>query len=145
MTEGYPGPECVYKPVAGLPKTSSDDPHTDNMKLVVLACLLAVAAARPDKDATILADERSDDGDGNFYYRFETSNGIKKEKTGTPGVEGQSNMVGSFQFPLDDGSTATFTFVADENGYRVESPLLPPIPAYVQKQIDFARSQGKRR
>nr|AAV28477.1 arthrodial cuticle protein AMP6.0 [Callinectes sapidus] len=111
------------------------------MKLVVLA----LAAARPDKDATILTDEREDRGDGNFFYRFETSNGIQKEKTGTPGSEGQSNMVGSFQFPLDDGSTATFTFVADENGYRVESPLLPPIPEYVQRQIDFANSQGKRR
>ncbi|XP_045101422.1 cuticle protein AM/CP1114-like [Portunus trituberculatus] len=115
------------------------------MKLVVLACLLAVAAARPDKDATIVTDERNDQGDGNFYYRFETSNGIQKEKTGTPGIEGQSNYVGSFQFPLDDGTLATFTFEADENGYRVNSPLLPPIPEYVQRQIDFANSQGKRR
>lgn len=64
---------------------------------VVLACLLAVAAARPEKDATILKDERSDSGDGNFYYSFETSNGIQKTKTGRPGSEGQSNMDGSFR------------------------------------------------
>lgn len=64
---------------------------------MVLACLLAVAAARPDKDATILKDERSDSGDGNFYYTYETSNGIQQAKTGTPGSEGQSNYDGSFR------------------------------------------------
>lgn len=64
---------------------------------VLLACLLAMAAARPEKDATILVDERTDRGDGNFFYNVETSNGIEKTKTGTPGSAGQSNMDGSFR------------------------------------------------
>ncbi|XP_050720666.1 cuticle protein AM/CP1114-like [Eriocheir sinensis] len=114
------------------------------MKLLVLACLLAVAAARPEKDSVILKDERSDSGDGNFYYSFETSNGIEKTKTGTPGSAGQSNMDGSFSFTLPDGTIATFTYVADESGYRVESPLLPPVPEYVRKQIAFAEEERAR-
>ncbi|XP_071552018.1 cuticle protein AMP4-like [Panulirus ornatus] len=92
------------------------------MKLVVLACLmtLVVAAPRPDRDAVTLVDERRDSGDGNFYYRFETSNDIHEERVGTPGVKGQSNMVGSFRIPYPDGTVAEFSFVADEGGYRVE-------------------------
>nr|P81575.1 RecName: Full=Cuticle protein AM/CP1114; AltName: Full=CPAM/CPAM1114 [Cancer pagurus] len=97
-----------------------------------------------DRDATILKDDRTDNGDGNFHYSFETSNGIQDTKTGVPGSAGQSNMNGDFSFPLDDGSTASFTYVADENGYHVESPLLPSIPEYVQKQIDFAAEQRAR-
>ena len=64
---------------------------------VVLACLLAVSAARPDRDATILKDDRTDNGDGNFHYSFETSNGIQDTKTGVPGSAGQSNMNGDFR------------------------------------------------
>lgn len=67
------------------------------LRQILFACLLAVTVARPEKDATILVDERSDSGDGNFYYNYETSNGIKKTKTGRPGSEGQSNMDGSFR------------------------------------------------
>ncbi|XP_050704883.1 cuticle protein AM1159-like [Eriocheir sinensis] len=114
------------------------------MKFVLLACLLAVAAARPDKDATITLDERSDSGDGNFYYNVQTSNGIELSKTGTPGSEGQSNMDGSFRFPLEDGTYAEFRYVADENGYRPESSLLPvapPIPEHVHELLRIAAEQ----
>ncbi|KAG7176964.1 Cuticle protein AMP1B-like 1 [Homarus americanus] len=76
---------------------SSADPHNGNMKLTIFVCLVALAAAVPDKDATILLDERSDQGDGNFRYEFETSNGIYTQKTGTPGSEGQSNHQGAFR------------------------------------------------
>ncbi|KAG7176966.1 Cuticle protein AMP1A-like 1 [Homarus americanus] len=67
------------------------------MKLTLFVCLVALAAAAPDRDAQTLTDERSDQGDGNFRYEFETSNGIYTQKTGTPGSEGQSNYQGSFR------------------------------------------------
>ncbi|XP_042241696.1 cuticle protein AM1239-like [Homarus americanus] len=91
------------------------------MKLVLLTCLVALAAAapHPDRDAVIVADERQDDGDGNFYYRYETSNAIEEERQGTPGVEGQSNMQGSYSFTHPDGTVTVVNFIADENGYRV--------------------------
>ncbi|XP_071552011.1 cuticle protein AMP1A-like [Panulirus ornatus] len=118
------------------------------MKLVVLACVMALAAGapRPDEDAEVLVDERSDSGDGNFNYKFETSNGIYEEREGTPGEEGQSNFVGSFRFPLPDGTIAEFTYVADQDGFRVESPLLPtphPLPQHAIDQIAFAATQPK--
>ncbi|XP_037798496.1 cuticle protein AM1159-like [Penaeus monodon] len=77
------------------------------MKLIVFACLAALALARPqtpESQAETVLDERSDNGDGNFQYTFETSNGIRANKIGSPGSKGQSNMQGSFSFLLPDGS-----------------------------------------
>ncbi|XP_045621373.1 cuticle protein AM1159-like [Procambarus clarkii] len=119
------------------------------MKLTLLISLVVVAAAAPqqsEKDAVIVLDERSDSGDGNFYYNFETSNGIAAQKTGTPGSEGQSNMQGSFRFKLPDGTVAEVRYVADELGYRAESPLIPtphPLPAHAIEQIRVAEEQRR--
>ncbi|XP_071552020.1 cuticle protein AM1159-like [Panulirus ornatus] len=118
------------------------------MKLVVLACVvtLALAAPRPDETAETLVDERSDSGDGNFNYNFETSNGIYEERVGTPGEEGQSNMGGTIRFTLPDGTLAEIVFVADAAGYRPESPLIPtphPLPAHAIEQIAFAEEQRR--
>ncbi|XP_045621228.1 cuticle protein AMP1A [Procambarus clarkii] len=116
------------------------------MKLTLLICLVAVAAAAPDKDATTVLDERSDSGDGNFRYNFQTSNGISAQKTGTPGSEGQSNYEGSFRFTLEDGTVAEVRYIADENGYRPESDLLPtphPLPAHVHELLRIAEEQRR--
>ncbi|KAK8745506.1 hypothetical protein OTU49_000225, partial [Cherax quadricarinatus] len=118
----------------------------DNMKLFLLALLVAVVAAapRPDKDAVTLVDERHDNGDGNFNFKFETSNGINEERVGTPGSEGQSNMQGSIRFTFPDGTPAYIVYVADENGYRPESDLLPkahPLPPHAIEQIRIAEEQ----
>merc|ERR1712106_738483 len=125
-------------------------PHpTTNMKLFIFAALVAIAAARPDKlddlehthheheEHVELLVEESDPIDGaNFRNLFEADNGIKQ------------SMAGSYSFPLPDGTIATFTWVADAAGFRVESPLLPvapvdphPVPAHAQEQIDFANAQ----
>merc|ERR1712168_616312 len=99
--------------------------------IVVLLCLAAVAAAAPQFDervATVLRDERQDNGDGNFAYNFETDNGISAQSVGTPGSEGQSNMQGSYRFTLPDGTIAEVRWVADEFGFRAESPLTPTPP-----------------
>merc|ERR1712106_571955 len=71
---------------------------------------------------------------GNFEHAFEADNGIVVQGQGYTGSAGQTNMEGSYQFPLPDGSFAEVRYVADENGFRVESPLLPvgpPAPPHV--------------
>ncbi|XP_047478882.1 cuticle protein AMP1B-like [Penaeus chinensis] len=98
----------------------------------------------PEYDAEILVDEREDRGDGNFRYRFETSNGIRTEKVGTPGSQGQSNMQGAFSFPFPEGGVAEFTYVADEFGYQPSSDLLPvppPLPPHVYRLLEIAEQQ----
>ncbi|XP_042241698.1 cuticle protein AM1159-like [Homarus americanus] len=117
------------------------------MKLFVFACLVVLAAARPQKDAETVVDERSDSGDGNFNFNFETSHGISEQRTGVPGAEGQVNMEGVFRFPLEDGSIAEVRFIANENGYQPESALIPtshPLPAHAIEQIAFAEEQRAR-
>ncbi|XP_071551780.1 cuticle protein AM1199-like [Panulirus ornatus] len=126
------------------------------MKLVILACLAAVAVAAPQqyhnydgpdyRHIAILRDEREDRGDGNFRYEFETENGIHVNAVGTPGSKGQSNIQGFYRFPLDDGSIAEVVYVADEGGYRAESPLIPtphPLPAHAIEQIRIAEEQRR--
>ncbi|XP_069996584.1 cuticle protein AMP1A-like [Penaeus vannamei] len=116
------------------------------MKLIIFACLAAVALARPQKDseAETVLDERSDNGDGNFQYTFQTSNGISSSNTGTPGSEGQSNMQGTYSFLLPDGTLAEVSFIADENGFQPSSDLLPvapPLPAHVPELLRIAEEQ----
>ncbi|XP_045583455.2 endocuticle structural glycoprotein SgAbd-8, partial [Procambarus clarkii] len=97
----------------------------------------------------ILVDER--DGphpDGSYSFNFETDNGISRYEQGTPqGEAGAVAMQGGWSFTFPDGTPAVFKFVADELGYRVESPLLPtphPLPAHAIAQIEFARQQEAR-
>ncbi|XP_042229147.1 cuticle protein AM1159-like [Homarus americanus] len=118
------------------------------MKLVLLVCLAAVAIAAPDfhglPPVVILRDDRQDSGDGNFNYAFEADNGIAVEASGTPGSAGQSNMQGVYRFPLPDGTLAEIRYVADELGFRPESPLLPqphPLPPHAIEQIRIAEEQ----
>ena len=48
------------------------------------------------------------------------------------------------RFTFPDGTPGQFSFVADESGYRVESPLLPtppPLPAHAIEQIAKAERE----
>lgn len=50
----------------------------------------------------------------------------------------------SFSFTLDDGTPAEFTYTADENGYNVQSDLIPQapeMPEHALEQIRFAEQQ----
>jgi len=128
------------------------DPNTDNMKITILAALVAFAAAAPQfEEAPFVAIIREDAepiNGANFRHEFEADNGIVQSMAGSSDDTGAQVMSGSYSFPLPDGTIATFNWVADALGFRVESPLLPvaplaehPIPAHAQEQIDFANAQ----
>ncbi|XP_027218482.2 cuticle protein AM1199 [Penaeus vannamei] len=128
-------------------------PSTSIMKTIILACTFALALAVPQygrpnpKHIAIVSEDRQDDGNGRFRYSFEAENGISVSAAGTPGSKGQSNIDGNFRFRLDDGRTAEVRYVADEFGYRPESPLIPtphPLPAHAIEQIRFAEGQSRR-
>ncbi|XP_042870923.1 cuticle protein AMP4-like [Penaeus japonicus] len=91
------------------------------------------------------------DSSGAHSSDFEAGNGIVFQLSGSEGVAGGSNLAGTWRYPLEDGSIASFKFVADENGYQPESSLLPvapafphPIPQFVLDQIEFARLEDER-
>merc|ERR1712198_286672 len=138
----------------GFPTTNPTYPHTHtNMKIIIVAAFVAFAAAAPqfDESAPVVAIIREDadaiDG-ANFRHEFEADNGIVQSMEGSADENGAQVMSGSYSFPLPDGTIATFNWVADALGFRVESPLLPvaplpehPVPAHAQEQIDFAERQ----
>ncbi|XP_063614372.1 cuticle protein AM/CP1114-like [Penaeus indicus] len=123
------------------------------MKLLLLTVVLAAASAAPQQQQppiAIVLDDRSAPENGAYSFQFQAENGIRQSEAGTPGSEGQSNVQGVFSFPLDDGSVAEVRYQADENGFQVQSPLLPvapefphPIPQFVLDQIAFAEEQDR--
>merc|ERR1711982_153606 len=127
---------------------------TVTMKLIIVAALVAFAAAAPqfeDEEVIPVAilREESDPIDGfNFRHEFEADNGLSQSMVGSADESSAQVMSGSYSFPLPDGTIATFNWVADAAGFRVESPLLPvaplpehPVPAHAQEQIDYANAQ----
>jgi|ERR1712106_194015 len=79
-----------------------------------------------------------------FTHELQLDNGIAETRSGSEGPEGTSVMKGSFTIPLGNGEVATFNWVADELGYRVESPFVPtapPAPAHVAEQLRIAEEQ----
>nr|XP_053653147.1 pupal cuticle protein 20-like [Cherax quadricarinatus] len=91
----------------------------------------------------ILRDDREGpDEYGNYNFNFETGDGISRQEQGAPqGPTGAVAAQGGWTFTFPDGTPAVFNFVADEGGYRVESPLLPPVPAHAIAQIEKARQE----
>ncbi|XP_068249116.1 cuticle protein AMP4-like [Palaemon carinicauda] len=129
------------------------------MKMIIIAMLVAVAladkleeAAVPVPVAILRSAQVNPDENGAHSSDFEAENGIKFEFSGSEGAEGGSNMIGSYSYPLEDGSIASVSFVANENGFQPQSDLLPvapefpyPIPQFVLDQIEFARLEDERK
>lgn len=94
----------------------------------------------------ILRDDRNGPVDGVYDFNFETGDGVSRNEQGAPtGPNGAVVQQGGWTFTFPDGSQGQFNFIADEFGYRVESPLLPtppPMPAHALEQI--ARSERER-
>ncbi|KAK8740181.1 hypothetical protein OTU49_003086 [Cherax quadricarinatus] len=127
------------------------------MQLVIFAALVALAASAPrpdspDKTATILRDDRITEDDGRYNFEVETSNGIVLSQSGSPVAQGAIGKAGQYSFTSPEGVKVTLKFVADENGYKPESPFLPvapefphPVPDYVLRQIEFAAAEDAAR
>ena len=98
--------------------------------------------------AIVRSSQVNPDALGAHSSDFEAGNGIKFAQSGSEGVTGGANIVGSFSYTQDDGSLAEVKYVANENGFQPESSLLPvapafphPIPQFVLDQIAFAEQQ----
>lgn len=64
----------------------------------------------------------------NYFFRYETSNGISQQESGQLQNAGQENesiaVRGQFSYTLD-GVTYTVTYIADDQGFRPEGAHLP--------------------
>merc|ERR1711962_213874 len=131
---------------------STDDlTHTANMKTIIFAALLVVAACRPQQDDidVFVVREESDPINGfNFRHVYELDNGVSQSVVGNSDGAGAAVISGSYSVPLAEGGVGTVTYTADALGYRAESPVLPvapvnphPVPAHVQEMINFVNAQ----
>ncbi|KAK3857423.1 hypothetical protein Pcinc_036315 [Petrolisthes cinctipes] len=127
------------------------------MKLVLLALLVCVAAARPDygpasseeHGSETLRNEFDIADNGAYTADMETSNGIVMSQSGSPtGPEDAILATGYFSWTAPDGTPVSVKYVADENGYQPDSDILPvapefphPIPQFVLDQIEKARKE----
>merc|ERR1712002_250362 len=123
------------------------------MKAVLVLAFVGLACAfpqAPEEPIQILVDDRVQPEGGNYAFNFQTEHGIAHSEQGVPGAEGQSNVQGSYSFLQDDGSVVEVRYIADENGFRVDHPLLPvapanphPVPQFVLDQIAFGEEQRR--
>ncbi|XP_052859796.1 endocuticle structural glycoprotein SgAbd-5-like [Anopheles cruzii] len=97
------------------------------MKLVAvfaLVCLFGVCLARPADEPSIVADDKEMNVDGSYQFRYEQSDGQKREekaelKASETNPEVQAISVsGSYEYTDADGKHYLVTYTADENGYR---------------------------
>ncbi|CAL4106785.1 unnamed protein product, partial [Meganyctiphanes norvegica] len=120
--------------------------YDTDMKVFILACLVAVATCRPQEEIPVAIIRQTDTGveGAVFANEFEADNGINQAQAGAEGSAGQSNLSGSFSVPLEEGGFGTLTYVADENGYQPSFELLPvapALPAHVVEMLEFVASQ----
>merc|ERR1712215_276271 len=79
------------------------------------------------ESVSVLHDERSPVIGAVFNNELQLDNGISERRSGSVGAAGTAVMRGTYTIPLGNGEWATFNWVADEYGYRVESPFLPTV------------------
>ncbi|XP_047483162.1 cuticle protein AM1274-like [Penaeus chinensis] len=144
----------IEETVYSQPSNHEDQNSFFLIQIIALAVLAAAVAeqlplAHPPI-AIVRSSQVNPDQFGAHSSDFEAANGIVFQFSGSEGVAGGSNMVGSWSYPQEDGTVASFKFVADENGFQPESSLLPvapafphPIPQFVLDQIEFARLEDE--
>merc|ERR1711970_72426 len=103
---------------------------TIDMKLTtIFGAILALAglsAGAPQGAPVAVIRDDSVAPQGALYRTdFALDNGVSVQEEGSPGVEGQANVVGSFSWTAPNGEQFTVEFVSDENGFRPRGAHLP--------------------
>jgi len=119
------------------------------MKLIVLSCLVAIAACAPQEPLPIAILRQETAGEGaNFNHVFESEDGIVVESSGSVGSAGQANLAGRYVFTDETGAPIEISYVADENGFQPTGAHLPqpveaihPVPAHVLELLQIAEEQ----
>ncbi|XP_050310050.1 uncharacterized protein LOC126746006 isoform X2 [Anthonomus grandis grandis] len=109
---------------------------------IALTCICGYSLAAEEGAAKTLQYEFKRDGDAQYKFSFETSNGIKRDETGDeiPSIHDETNKAalvkGSFTYPGADGKIYTVNYVADEAGFHPEGDHLkiPPFTPWIPGQ-----------
>ncbi|XP_066960805.1 keratin, type I cytoskeletal 9-like [Macrobrachium rosenbergii] len=92
----------------------------------------------------ILEDQREEPYPSGIYrFRYATGNGIVRQEEGYPDG-GMVSQQGGWSFTFPDGTPAIANYVADGNGFHIDSNLLPippPPPPHAIAQIEKAQQE----
>jgi len=99
---------------------------------IVFAAFVAVACAGTivqDQDVSVLRYDNTNDGNNQYQWNVETSDGQTRSETGhlnNIGTEQEALQVtGTYQYTGPDGKLYTLSYVADENGFQPQGAHLP--------------------
>ncbi|XP_063545329.1 larval cuticle protein LCP-17-like [Cydia strobilella] len=127
------------------------------MKLLIVSCLVALAAADVshlqqaappggEAGAQILRQESDISPEGNFQYAYETDNGIQGQAQGQVKGEGEDaalEIQGQNGWKTPEGEQVQLQYVANENGYQPQGshlPTPPPIPEAILRALEYIRA-----
>ncbi|XP_013177820.1 PREDICTED: endocuticle structural glycoprotein SgAbd-5-like [Papilio xuthus] len=109
--------------------------------LLVNLLILSIEATIPsDTEAKIVEYKNDNDGLGNYFFRYITSNGITRQESARLINSGQPDehiaVEGFYSYKDVDGVLQTVYYKADTNGYktsttsrpRIDDVFLEPIP-----------------
>ncbi|XP_068225759.1 loricrin-like [Palaemon carinicauda] len=100
---------------------------------------LGIFPTIPRPVVPILEDQREGPyANGVYRFNYATGDGIIRQEQGYP-EGGMVSQQGAWSFTHPDGTPTTVNFVADANGFRVNSNRVPPTPAHALAQIEKAR------
>ncbi|XP_047473904.1 cuticle protein AM1199-like [Penaeus chinensis] len=105
---------------------------------VILLCLVGLSACQFNRGPVtagappipILYDDRNGpDVSGAYDFSYGTGNGIAHQESSRPTGVDTFVVEGSYSYTAPDGTLVEVRYIADENGFRAESPLIPTTPA----------------
>ncbi|XP_052755008.1 endocuticle structural glycoprotein ABD-4-like [Galleria mellonella] len=98
------------------------------------------------QEAIIRNDFEGPNPDGTYKWALQTEGGIYHEQRGSvqsSGSEPSLLVEGQYQYTAPDGQIINVLYRADENGFQAQGdhlPTPPPIPAAIQRALDYIAS-----
>ncbi|XP_073951990.1 endocuticle structural glycoprotein SgAbd-5-like [Choristoneura fumiferana] len=108
-------------------------PRVINVMCIGICLCYAAPTSKDDAEARILEYDNENDGSGNYYFRYVTSNGIKREENGTVVNGGQPGayieVKGTTSYIDSNGEEIVVQYTADDQGYHINpSNVFYPAP-----------------
>lgn len=82
--------------------------------------------------------------DGSYQWQYETDNQIYAQEAGAGGVIAQ----GTANWLTPEGKSISFTYTADQDGYRPQGdhlPVAPPTPELILRALEYLRQHAPQR
>ncbi|CAK1604172.1 unnamed protein product [Parnassius mnemosyne] len=101
------------------------------------------ASIPPESQAETVAYQNTNDGTGNYFFSYLTSNGITRQESGHLVNAGQPDehvdVEGFYSYTDSDGVLQNIYYTADANGYAIRTK-----PSYVNSDNFFSTSKCRR-